>query len=160
MNHDLYVDEKTLYSYKLTKEGRFFEKVRAIILNADGRVLLIRDTTNGNITVPGGGVDEGESAEEAVVREAMEEAGIKVTPVKVLDKNFYDVKMNYKGEEFISKRVEYFFMCKLKPTKCKLGVVGVDGEYKNKMEIGFFPISTMKGGKFSTELICKIEQEV
>lgn len=48
----------------------------------DGKVLMVRrvqsDHLGGNYELPGGGVEEGESIEEAVVRETLEETGLKV----------------------------------------------------------------------------------
>jgi 8-oxo-dGTP pyrophosphatase MutT (NUDIX family) len=55
----------------------------AAVRNGDGRVLLVRRADDENWELPGGRVDVGESASQAVVREVAEEAGvvIKVTGV-------------------------------------------------------------------------------
>ena len=56
-------------------------RIRAgIVLIQDGRVALIERHRAGldYFVFPGGGVDEGESPEEAAVREAMEELGVEV----------------------------------------------------------------------------------
>lgn len=50
----------------------------------DGRVLIVRRArppANGLFTLPGGGVELGETLEEAVVREVREETGLDVEPV-------------------------------------------------------------------------------
>jgi ADP-ribose pyrophosphatase YjhB (NUDIX family) len=50
----------------------------------DGRVLIVRRArapANGLYTLPGGGVELGETLEEAVVREVREETGLDVEPV-------------------------------------------------------------------------------
>jgi 8-oxo-dGTP diphosphatase len=71
-------------------------RVRAgIVLIQDGKVALIERHRAGldYFVFPGGGVDEGESAERAAVREAMEELGIevaikqKVAEIKLGQKN-------------------------------------------------------------------------
>jgi 8-oxo-dGTP pyrophosphatase MutT (NUDIX family) len=57
-------------------------RIRAgIVLIQDGRVALIERHRAGlnYFVFPGGGVDEGESVEQAAIREAMEELGIEVT---------------------------------------------------------------------------------
>lgn len=157
MNHKEYVHEKTRYSYKLVKENRLFEKVRAIILNSKNNVLLIKDLSSGKTTVPGGGVDEGETLEDAVIREAKEEADIDVTPIKIIDKNFYEVPMSLGDECFVSKRVEYMFLCKLNEGSPSAKVCGIAGEYAGKMEVGFFELSELSKGKFSQDFIQKIK---
>jgi mutator protein MutT len=55
----------------------------AAVRNSEGQVLLVRRADDGNWELPGGRVDIGESASDAVVREVAEEAGvvIKVTGV-------------------------------------------------------------------------------
>lgn len=67
--------------------------VRALVLDAEGRVLLVRENSDGNWTLPGGWCDIGESAAEAVARETCEETGLQVTPVRLLalfDKRKHD----------------------------------------------------------------------
>ncbi len=49
--------------------------VCAAIFDGDGRVLLERRSDNGFWSLPGGAVDVGESVEQAVKREVMEETG-------------------------------------------------------------------------------------
>jgi 8-oxo-dGTP pyrophosphatase MutT (NUDIX family) len=50
--------------------------VRAIVVNRDGKVLLLRHTYRDGWHLPGGGVDRGESPEAAIIREVREEANI------------------------------------------------------------------------------------
>lgn len=60
--------------------------VGAVIVNA-GRVLLIRRASPAGAllwTFPSGKVDPGETVREAVAREALEEAGVRVAPLVVL----------------------------------------------------------------------------
>ena len=52
--------------------------VRAVVLNADQRVFLVRHTYVSGWYLPGGGVEVGQSFREAMVRELMEEGRIEV----------------------------------------------------------------------------------
>ena len=108
--HDAYINEKEAYSYKLYKRNRLFKKARAVILIGD-KVALIRHK-DGGVIIPGGGVEDGETLRQAVVREAMEETGYRVEPIKILSKNFYIVHLEHDGKKFESKRIEYFYLCK------------------------------------------------
>ncbi|WP_305779288.1 NUDIX hydrolase [Nocardia nova] len=52
--------------------------VSAVVRDDDGRILLIRRTDNDRYSVPGGGMELGETVADAVVREVEEETGILV----------------------------------------------------------------------------------
>ena len=50
--------------------------VSAIVPDGDGRILLIRRTDNNYWSIPGGGLEPGESVRQATMREVLEETGI------------------------------------------------------------------------------------
>ncbi|MDB5616682.1 NUDIX domain-containing protein [Tardiphaga sp.] len=58
--------------------------VRAVVLDADHRVFLVRHTYVSGWYLPGGGVEVGQSFSEALVRELMEEGRIEVLGSPVL----------------------------------------------------------------------------
>lgn len=58
------------------KANSIVPAVSAIVPDAQGSLLLIRRTDNGYWSIPGGGVEPGESVSQAAVREVREETGI------------------------------------------------------------------------------------
>jgi ADP-ribose pyrophosphatase YjhB (NUDIX family) len=52
--------------------------VSAVVLDDAGRILMIRRTDNDRYAIPGGGLEAGETVSEAVVREVLEETGVRV----------------------------------------------------------------------------------
>ncbi|WP_069167246.1 NUDIX hydrolase [Nocardia altamirensis] len=52
--------------------------VSAFVRNSDDNILMIRRTDNDRYSIPGGGLEAGETVTEAVVREVREETGIDV----------------------------------------------------------------------------------
>ncbi|TJZ67424.1 NUDIX hydrolase [Chitiniphilus eburneus] len=58
--------------------------VRALILDSNQHVLLVREASDGLWTLPGGWCDIGESPADAVVREVREETGLSVRPTRLL----------------------------------------------------------------------------
>lgn len=67
-----------LYGERIGKEGRIRLGCSAIIVDDDGRFLLTRRADNGQWCLPGGGLEPGETVEEACVREVLEETGLHV----------------------------------------------------------------------------------
>ena len=53
--------------------------VRGLARDGEGRVLLIKHTYTSGWHMPGGGVERGETCEEALAREMVEEAGVELT---------------------------------------------------------------------------------
>lgn len=59
--------------------------VGALVVNQQGDVLMVRSSKwNDKFTVPGGHIELGERAEDAIKREVREETGLDVEPVKLL----------------------------------------------------------------------------
>lgn len=64
--------------------------VRAAIFDPDGRVFLVRHTYVSGWYMPGGGVDPGETALEALTREIFEEGNIELDAPPVLFSVFFN----------------------------------------------------------------------
>jgi len=74
-----------------TSDPRSYPKRPYLAVSAaifrDGRVLIVRRArppAHGLYTLPGGGVELGETLEQAVIREVHEETGLEVTPVALI----------------------------------------------------------------------------
>ena len=83
-----------------------------IIADENGRLLLIRrakEPEKGKFAIPGGFVDEGESAEEAVRREVLEEVGLEVTAQRFL----CSFPNDYKFSGSVYAVLDCFFVCEV-----------------------------------------------
>jgi len=60
------------------EQYRVRRAVRAIIFDEEGNTVLSHVAKGDYWKIPGGGIEEGESIEEALEREAMEEAGVEI----------------------------------------------------------------------------------
>ena len=77
----------------------------------DGRILLVREASDGLWSLPGGWADEQQSAAQSVAREVLEESGFVVTVEKLVaikDRSLHD---------YLPRRLEHvyklFFLCRL-----------------------------------------------
>lgn len=103
--------------------------VRAVVLDGEGRVLLIEHTYVKGWHLPGGGVDAGETCEAALIRELREEAGVVPTaPPRLL--SVHSNERHFPGDHVLVFRVDAF-----RPAQA-------DGPGRHAAEIlnvGFFP---------------------
>lgn len=84
--------------------------VRGLILDSDGRVLLIEHTYVHGWHLPGGGVERGERAEQALVRELGEEAGVKpIGPVRLVQIDNDEAR--FRGDHVLLYRVDLWTSC-------------------------------------------------
>lgn len=131
MTKEEYKLEKARISYELRKQNKFFRKARAIVLK-NNKLLAIKvvfkESGNIHYLFPGGGVDEGETIKQASVRETLEEFSVIVKAKKYLGKHYYKVPQTYKGETFISNRIDYYYICEyINDATSK--EFGVEGEF-------------------------------
>lgn len=75
-------------------------RVSAIIISGD-KILLIHRKKEGKEywVFPGGGVEEGETNEQAVIREVKEETGLEATNVRLAGGVFYYCEVEYSKPE-------------------------------------------------------------
>ena len=79
---------------------------RAIVVE-NGKILVMHRDKNGSqyFTLVGGGVDDGETAEQSVVREVMEETGLQVTSCRLVYIEKHDPPYNQ----------QYIYLCEVAP---------------------------------------------
>jgi len=89
--------------------------VASFIINASGELLVCRRGRNpgiGTLDLPGGFVDDNESAEEAVAREIAEELQAKVVEAKYL----FSLPNEYEYSKMTVPTLDMFFACRLEDT--------------------------------------------
>ena len=90
----------------------------AVLIQHNGKFLLGRRNkinANGMWVIPGGGVDFGETTQQAAVREIKEETGLDIELIKFLcHKEIINLPGNYHG-------VVFFYLAKLKNNSIKIG---------------------------------------
>ena len=68
--------------------------VRALVIDEQGRIFLVKHSYVSGWHFPGGGVEAGETLEQAVVRELREEANIEITEPPQLHGIFFNDRMS------------------------------------------------------------------
>jgi 8-oxo-dGTP pyrophosphatase MutT (NUDIX family) len=84
--------------------------VRGLATDAAGRVLLVRHTYIAGWFLPGGGVESGETAPEAVAREMAEEGGIEIVGAPALV-GFYANGPIFPNDHVVLYRVDTWRAC-------------------------------------------------
>jgi 8-oxo-dGTP pyrophosphatase MutT (NUDIX family) len=84
--------------------------VRGLVLNERGEVLLIQHTYVRGWYMPGGGVERGETAEAALVRELVEEAGVRATSRPML-LSLHSNHVRFPGDHVLIYRLDDWEPC-------------------------------------------------
>jgi 8-oxo-dGTP pyrophosphatase MutT (NUDIX family) len=88
--------------------------VRGVVVDAAGRVLLIEHTYSAGWRLPGGGVERGETAIQALERELVEEAGVRLTgPARLV--SIHSQHAQFKGDHVLIYVVDAWAPCPAKP---------------------------------------------
>lgn len=106
------IDANTILDWILLDHGYPTPKmdVRAMILDNDDCVLLVRERSDGLWTLPGGFCDIGESAGKSVAREVQEETGLICEAVQLLA--LFD-KLKHSHPPQLPHAYKAFFHCKI-----------------------------------------------
>jgi ADP-ribose pyrophosphatase YjhB (NUDIX family) len=83
--------------------------VRALVCDERQRVLLIRHTYADGWHLPGGGVDHGESAHAAALRELAEEGGVEAETLRLI--GFYSNHARFKHDHIALYRADTWRPC-------------------------------------------------
>ena len=84
--------------------------VRGLVVDAEGRVLLIEHTYIHGWHMPGGGVERGETSVLALERELVEEAGIRLTaPPRLV--SIHDNSRHFRGDHVLLYRCDAWEPC-------------------------------------------------
>lgn len=101
------------------EERRPEATVGGLVVRSDGKILLVRSYKwNNQLSVPGGHIEFGERAEDAIKREILEETGLDVEVVELLM-----VQQAINPEGYYKKNVHYIFLdylCKAKNSDVRL----------------------------------------
>ncbi|MDR0850157.1 MAG: tRNA pseudouridine(38-40) synthase TruA [Christensenellaceae bacterium] len=112
LDENSYSYQRAKLYYKHTVEGTVFKKARGIIVDGNEIVAICEIKPKGKVYfVTGGGVEEGEAPEAAMVREAKEEMNADVKVIKLL----YILKERFVKQMFEFKidceRHTYYYLC-------------------------------------------------
>ena len=123
--------------YRIGRAGKLSPGASALIFErTTGKILLTRREDNGRWCLPGGGMDPGESAAEACVREVFEETGLQVKATKLVG--------IYTSPDIL---VEYPDGNKIQPVAFSFEVEitgGTLGLSDETTEVGYFTIKEME----------------
>ena len=130
-----YYRQKALRAKQLFERGLPFVKVYAPVRNGDKFIVLEKEREGKIIyDIAGGGVDEGETLEKALLRELKEELNVKVKIIKelgVYDKMYREWELD--GEKFNIQYEIHVFDTVL--VKKKRGKIGLKGEFSGKTKV-------------------------
>lgn len=115
--------------------------IRAVVFNAQGKLLLVQEKSDHTWALPGGWADVGYSPGEIAQKETFEEAGFDVVPkqlLKVVDKAKHDYPQSL---EYVYK---FFILCQADSEKVSTGIETSDVAFFTEAEVEQLAISVQR----------------
>lgn len=134
-----YYYKKSKFYYETFLQNKYVKKVCAIIRDKNKFLVLINNNKVNNV---GGTVENNESTKEAIIREVFEETNGLVEKIRYLTKSYYSVEWEFENKKFLSKRVEYFYLCELKNTNLK--IKGLKNEFSKNINLKWCTIEELE----------------
>lgn len=128
--------------------------VGAIIQDFEGRILLLRrakEPAKGMLSLPGGFVDMGETAEEALTREIHEETGLEVNTFQYLAS--FPNKYPYRGVTY--RVLDFFYTCRVETFDSVQTTVEVDDFCIMRPKDIYYEFIAFESIRFALELFCR-----
>ncbi len=102
--------------------------VRAIIIH-DGRIALAKSMKEGFYKFPGGGIEKGESHTDALIRETLEETGLKIIPSSIKE---FGMSREARASKFTENEVfeqnSYYYFADIEDSIHSLNLDGYEAE--------------------------------
>ena len=132
-----------------TEQGRFYYCVRAVIIR-NGKLLAMRDEAASYYYLPGGKVEFGETAEDAVLREVREELLIQAEIVKALwfGQNFFIEKV--KNEQY--HEIGLYYLLKISDNDLTQNEFTIN-EGKHTLQFEWVPLNEIEDKNLYPEFI-------
>ncbi|NCU05656.1 MAG: NUDIX hydrolase [Chitinophagaceae bacterium] len=121
--------------------------IRGLVLNAENKILLVKESTDGKWSLPGGWADVGYSAKETIIKEIKEETGLDAE-VKHLLAVFDKHKHDHPAEPYYVFKMAFY--CEATSSDLQKGF--------DVLDIGYFDIHELP--ELSTNRILKTQLEL
>lgn len=120
---------------------------RGIVIDADGKIAIFNKVSKNEYKLPGGGIDDGETPEQAFIREVLEETGCEVKIVKELG----TIEEHKSLDNF--KQISYIFVAKVIKKRKELSLT----EKEKKEGARLLWVSTTEALKLITDCFDKLK---
>ncbi|MDF2540437.1 MAG: hypothetical protein K0S47_155 [Herbinix sp.] len=127
------IAEIDLLNYDVTLSRNIRNAVRAIIYQ-DNKIALMRSKKIGEYKFPGGGIELGESHEDALVREVLEETGLKVIVTSIHPYGFIHEIRKDLYAEYIFEQYSYYYTCEVSSEKAETNLTESEINYGYSLE--------------------------
>lgn len=129
-------------------DGKIFSRpsVRAIIIK-DGKLALVQSVMYNYFKFPGGGLEKGETNEDALIRETLEEAGLQVIPESIREYGLVHRVQKGKRED-IFVQDNFYYLC---DTKAEIVAQKLD-DYEEREHFTLKYVSPQEAIKVNREM--------